>query len=182
VTALLSDTVGFIRDLPHHLVASFKATLEEAVHADLLMHVVDVSTEHVQADLDAVGRVLEEIGCKEKPQLLVLNKVDLVDDEVHVDLVRRAHPASVAVSAKTGLGLDALAQEVMRRLVGSPKQMTVRAAAGDGRLLAWIDRHATVLDRTIEDGQIVQVIRLPEQLAAEMPRVAQEGYTVTGSS
>ena len=181
VTALLSDTVGFIRDLPHHLVASFKATLEEAVHADLLLHVVDVSTEHVQADLDAVGRVLEEIGCNQKPQLLVLNKADLVEEPVHLDLVRRAHPDSVATSAKTGLGLDALAREVMERLVGPPTQVTVRAAARDGRLLAWIDRHATVLERAIANGEVVQVIRVPKGLMAEVPRVAQEGYTVTES-
>ena len=174
LTVLLSDTVGFIRDLPHHLVASFKATLEEAVHADLLLHVVDVSTEHVQADLDAVGGVLAEIGCKEKPQLLVLNKADLVEDPVHLDLVRRACPGSVVASAKTGLGLDDLAREVTERLLGPPTEMTVRTGAGDGRLLAWIDRHATVIEKTIDDGEIVQVIRLPQRLAAELPRVARE--------
>ena len=178
LTVLLSDTVGFIRDLPHHLVASFKATLEEAVHADLLLHVVDVSTEHVQADLDAVRTVLGEIGCEEKPQLLVLNKADLVEDPVHLDLVRRACPNSVTASAKTGMGLDELAREVTERLLGPPTQVTVRAAVCDGRLLAWIDRHATVLEKTIENGEIVQVIRLPARLAAELPRIAGEGSAV----
>ena len=179
VTVLLSDTVGFIRDLPHHLIASFKATLEEAVHADLLLHVVDVSTEHVRADLDAVRRVLEEIGCKDKPQLIVLNKADLVEDPVHLDLARRACPGSASVSAKTGLGLEDLARAVAERLVGPETEVEVRAAAGDGRLLAWIDRHATVLARRVVDGDVVQTIRVPERLVAEMPRVAQQTYAVT---
>ena len=178
LTALLSDTVGFIRDLPHHLVASFKATLEEAVHADLLLHVVDVSTGHVQADLDAVARVLEEIGCKEKPQLLVLNKADRVEDPLHLDLVQRACPGAVTTSALTGLGLDDLACEVARRLAGPEVEATVRAAAGDGRLLAWLERHATLLEQRIEDGQVVQKVRLPERLMAEIPRVAEEPFTI----
>jgi len=177
--ALLSDTVGFIRDLPHHLVASFKATLEEAVHADLLLHVVDVSTEHLRADLDAVGRVLAEIGCAEKPQLVVLNKADLVTDPSLLDLAKRTCPGAAVTSAKTGEGLDALARAVTERLVGPETDVTVRAAAHDGRLLAWIDQHATVLARHVEDGAIVQSLRLPERLLAAMPRVSGEPCEIT---
>ncbi|HUU10634.1 MAG TPA: GTPase HflX [Phycisphaerae bacterium] len=178
LTALLSDTVGFLRDLPHHLVASFKATLEEAIHADLLLHVVDVSTEHVHADLEAVGQVLDEIGCRDKPQLIVLNKADLVADPVDLDLVQRVCPGAVTVSAKTGAGLDELARVVTERLMGPEREATIRADAADGRLLAWIGRHATVLGRTIEDGAIVQTVRLPERLLAEIPRVARAPYTI----
>jgi GTPase len=179
LTALLSDTVGFIRDLPHHLVASFKATLEEAVHADLLLHVVDVSTDHVMADMDAVERVLKEIDCTEKPQLVVLNKADLADDPMRIELARRRKPESVVVSAKTGLGLAALADEVLLRLAGPTREMTVRSEAADGRLMAWMEQHATILDRRFEDGDIVQSVRLPERLAAEMTRVAQRPTQVT---
>ena len=179
LTALLSDTVGFIRDLPHHLVASFKATLEEAVHAHLLLHVVDVSTEHVRADLDAVARVIEEIGCRDKPQLVVLNKVDLVDDPFHLDLAKRMSPGAVAVSAKRGYGLDALARAVTERLAGPEREVTVRADAADGRLLAWLDRHAIVLDRTTADTTVVQTVRLPQRLVGEINRVAEASYTVT---
>ena len=178
-TALLSDTVGFIRDLPHHLIASFKATLEEAVHANLLLHVVDVSTDHMQADLDAVGEVLQEIGCQDKPQLVVLNKADLVPDAMHLDLARRLCPGAVATSAKTGDGLDVLAREVAVRLVGPEIEVTVRAAAHDGRLLAWIDQHATVLERKIGDETITQTVRLPERLLDAIPRVAEAAYEVT---
>ncbi len=172
VRALLSDTVGFIRDLPHHLVASFKATLEEAVHADLLLHVVDVSTEHVEADLAAVEQVLAEIGCRDKPQLVVFNKADAVEDELQIELMRRRRPESVVTSAKTGQGLETLAGAVLERLLGPPQEMVIRAAASDGRLLAWIEQHATVLERHVDDGEIVQSVRLPERLAAEVTRLA----------
>ncbi len=182
LAALLSDTVGFIRDLPHHLVASFKATLEEAVHADILLHVVDVSTEHVRADLAAVATVLEEIGCSEKPQLVVLNKVDLLADPLHLDLLQRALPGAVATSATTGAGLENLADVVTERLVGPETEATVRADAADGRLLAWIDQHATVLERSIQDGCIVQTVRLPRRLIDEIPRVAEASYTVSDVS
>lgn len=178
LTALLSDTVGFIRDLPHHLIASFKATLEEAVHARLLLHVVDVSTEHVRADLEAVGQVLEEIGCEDKPQLVVLNKVDLVTESLYLDLAERACPGAVATSAKTGAGLDDLARAVTERLMGPEKEATVCADIADGRLLAWIDQHATVIDRHIENGCVVQTVRLPERLVDEIPRVAEASYSV----
>ncbi len=173
LTVLLSDTVGFIRDLPHHLVASFKATLEEAVHADLLLHVVDVSTAHVETDVAAVEGVLGEIGCRDKPQLVVLNKIDAATDPEAVEIARRAHPGSVLTSARTGEGLDRLAEAVAERLVGPPQEVTIRAAADDGRLLAWLDQHAEVLKRWVEDGEIVERVRLPGHLVAEVARVAQ---------
>ncbi len=183
LTALLSDTVGFIRDLPHHLVASFKATLEEAVHADLLLHVVDVSTAHVAADMDAVRAVLAEIGCSDKPQLVVLNKADLVDDPMHLDLVQRRLPESAAVSAKTGLGLEDLTRRVTERLAGPLREISIRASAGDGRLLAWIEQHGTVLERHMDDGEIVQTVRLPERLVGEIQKfkVQSSRFKVHGS-
>ncbi len=182
LTALLSDTVGFIRDLPHHLVASFKATLEEAVHADLLLHVVDVSTAHVEADVAAVEGVLEEIGCGDKPELLVLNKVDLATDPEALEIARRAHPGSVVASARTGEGLDELARAVTARLVGPEEEVTVRVAADDGRLLAWLDHHADVLDRAAEDGRVVERVRLPRRLVAEIERVAERPCAVGDDS
>ena len=179
VAALLSDTVGFIRDLPHHLVASFKATLEEAVHADLLLHVVDASTAHVRADVAAVDGVLREIGCRDRPQILVLNKGDLVTDPAALDVLRREWPGSVVASAVTGLGLDDLAARVTERLVGPPRNVTVRASAADGRLLAWLERHATILERRAEDAELVHRVRLPQRLVEEIPRVAEMGFAVS---
>jgi len=141
---LLSDTVGFIRKLPHHLVASFHATLEEALEADLLLHVADASSSMTEAQIDAVAEVLGEIGCADKPTLLVLNKVDAAERSsndvplaVRLPLLAarfdrgttggglpveggggRAPVASrpVCISALTGQGLEDLAQAVMRTL------------------------------------------------------------------
>ena len=86
---LLSDTVGFIRDLPHHLIASFKATLEEARQARLLLHVVDASNPHAEEQIQAVNSVLKELGCDDKPTLLVLNKVDRVADQSYLHVLQK---------------------------------------------------------------------------------------------
>src|SRR5204863_7851406 len=94
---LLSDTVGFIRELPHHLVASFKATLEEARQARLLLHVVDASSESAEEHIKAVTAVLQELGCGSKPTLLVLNKIDRLADASLLHVLQKHHPRAVAV-------------------------------------------------------------------------------------
>src|SRR4029077_14414907 len=95
---LLSDTVGFIRELPHHLVASFKATLEEARQARLLLHVVDASNPAVEEHIKAVNEVLAEIDCDKKRSLLVLNKIDKIADRSKVHILMALHPKAVAIS------------------------------------------------------------------------------------
>ena len=102
---LLSDTVGFIRDLPHHLIASFKATLEEARQADLLLHVADASNPAAADQIAAVYRVLEELGIEAKDTMLVLNKVDAVEERCMNDL-RGRYPNAIPISAKRGRGLE----------------------------------------------------------------------------
>src|SRR5438094_4017279 len=105
---LLSDTVGFIRDLPHRLVASFKATLEETRQARLLLHVVDASNETAEEQITAVNQVLKEIGCQDKRTLLVLNKVDRLNELSNLQVLMRHHPRAVGVSAAKRRGLDEL--------------------------------------------------------------------------
>src|SRR5437870_1804542 len=109
---LLSDTVGFIRDLPHHLIASFKATLEETRQAKLLLHVVDASSPAAEQHIRAVNEVLRELGCGDKRTLLVLNKIDRVVERSVLDVLLQHHRRAVAVSGATGLGLDALREAV----------------------------------------------------------------------
>src|SRR5205814_1169568 len=92
---LLSDTVGFVRDLPHNLVASFKATLEEAIHADLLLHVLDVGHPHAQQQFDSVHQVLAEIGVTQKPEMLLLNKVDTDEGEENFPFWRTLYPDAI---------------------------------------------------------------------------------------
>src|SRR5262249_52814000 len=125
--ALLSDTVGFVRDLPHNLVASFKATLEEAVHADLLLHVLDVGHPHAQQQFDSVHQVLTEIGAKDKPELLLLNKIDTPEGEDRFPFWRTLHPDAIPVSAKTGRGLADLQEAVYQHVRGSQVDVTLEA-------------------------------------------------------
>ncbi len=112
---ILSDTVGFIADLPHHLVASFRATLMEAVDADLLIHLVDISDERHEFYIEQVNKVLQSIGAGEIPQLLVLNKADLLDP-MRLKLISKYYKGSVAISARTGENLDELLVMIEEKL------------------------------------------------------------------
>jgi GTP-binding protein HflX len=106
--ALLTDTVGFIRKLPHHLVASFHSTLVEAIEADLLLHVIDASDPHFRRQIESVEEVLDEILDTPRPTTLVFNKIDRIADGTALDGLKVEYPGSFAVSARTGEGLDRL--------------------------------------------------------------------------
>ncbi len=153
---LLSDTVGFIRDLPHHLVASFKATLEEARQAQLLLHVVDASSPTAEEQIQAVNAVLAELGCDAKPTLLVLNKADRVTDPTQLPVLMRHHPKAVVVSAATGEGLDDLRDAVIEALSADFADAEVVTAAANGRVLAYLAAHAEVY-RQQYDGDAVRL-------------------------
>jgi len=153
---LLSDTVGFIRDLPHHLVASFRATLEEAIHADLLLHVADASHDRVDAQVAAVTGVLEELGCDRCRVLLVLNKTDRIADPAWLTLLGRRYPGAMFVSARTGRGAPELAETVARRAGGLPVRVTLRANCANGRLMQYIARHARVESQSY-DGPLATI-------------------------
>ncbi len=150
--ALLSDTVGFIRKLPHDLVSSFYATLEEVRHADLLLHVIDVSSPFAREQADTVTRVLEEIGCKDSPRILVLNKCDLLKDESIAPLFRRGHEEAVLVSARTGLRLETLRNKVVEFMDRSVTPVRVAFGVANGKLHAWLVTHARVLEKSYDDS------------------------------
>ena len=161
---LLSDTVGFIRDLPHRLIASFKATLEETRQADLLLHVADASSPLVDAQIAAVRAVLTELGVDEKDTLLVLNKVDALADPAARDAVVSRYPHAVSISARTGAGLPALAAMVSDCLGRAFRDVDVRTDPGNGRLLAWLGRHGEVLSRHFTADEVVIHCRIPASL------------------
>lgn len=142
---LLSDTVGFIRDLPHGLVASFHATLSEAIGADLLLHVVDSSHPAVEQMIDAVESVLKELGADGKRTVLVLNKADLLKDEKLLERVKQRYPEWVLVSAKSGAGLTRLGQLVARIIEERELRLTIDVPAGNGRLLAFLQAHGRII-------------------------------------
>jgi len=154
--ALLSDTVGFIRRLPHHLVASFRATLEEAIHADLLLHMVDASSPVAWEQYQAVTAVLKELGCAGHKTLVLLNKIDAAQDEAAVQVLRHRLPDAIPLSAKTGAGLPGLIEEVRQLVAGPPCRATIRLSTTDGRAMAFLEQHAEILRRQY-DGRVVEM-------------------------
>lgn len=161
---LLSDTVGFVRDLPHALVASFKSTLEEARQADLLLHVVDASNPEAEQQVATVEQVLEEIGVEIRDFVLVLNKVDAVENREVIDMLRAKYASSVTVSAKTGKGLEQLAAVVAERLANGFVDVDIETSVGNGKLFSWLAEHAEVLDRSYQDSRVSLHTRLPRKL------------------
>jgi GTPase len=151
---LLSDTVGFVRDLPHNLVASFKATLEEAVHADLLLHVLDVGHPHAEQQFKSVHEVLEEIGAEDRPQILLLNKTDTEEGAEAYPVWRPLYPDAIPVSAKTGAGLAELQEAVYQAVRGQQVDVTLEADVTNGRLISFIESHTRVQDREVLDGKM----------------------------
>lgn len=144
VAAMLSDTVGFVRDLPHSLVASFRATLEEALHADLLLHVIDASHPQALQQIATVERVLEELGGENHRLLGVLNKVDAVEQPEQLAILRARLRDPVTVSAVTGEGLHELAQSVLDRYRDGCVRVLVRAPPASGKLQAYIRAHGHI--------------------------------------
>jgi GTP-binding protein HflX len=158
--ALLSDTVGFIRRLPHHLVASFHATLEEASHADLLLHVVDISDEAPHSQVRAVNEVLEQIGAADTATLMVLNKIDRPHDEVELGMLRATYPFSVAVSALHGDGIEQLRELVLSYMNRELADVEIWSHCGNGRLIAMLAENGHILSQEYRDDYTRIVARV----------------------
>jgi GTP-binding protein HflX len=148
-TLLVSDTVGFVRKLPHQLVEAFRSTLDEVTHADLLLHVVDGSAPEPEAHIDAVRSVLGEIGASEVPELLVVNKADL-SPSAH-KLAER-HEGSVVVSATTGEGIEDLLRATANRLRAADRVFELVVPFERGDVLAAVHREGEVVDEVQGEG------------------------------
>jgi GTPase len=175
-TYLITDTVGFIRKLPHQLVDAFAATLEETKRADLLLHVVDASApeEELLQMTRAVDDVLEGIGTGAQPRLLVLNKADAIDDARRRELAFR-HPDAVLVSALTGEGLDALGERIAAEFERTLRDVELLVPFSEGATLSELHDFAGDLQREdTEDGVRVSV-RLPSVVAERYDRYAVNG-------
>lgn len=160
---LLSDTVGFIRDLPHHLIASFKATLEEARRADLLLHVADAGNPAALSQITAVYKVLEELGIREKDTILVLNQIDKIREPGVVDALTRQYPSAIPVSAKARTGLSRLAAAVSDALTQHFLDVDVETDVSNGRLLAYLAQHGEILSRTYVGQRVSIHCRMPRE-------------------
>lgn len=162
---ILSDTVGFISDLPHELIMAFRATLEEVLAADLVIHIRDVASENTKQQRQDVLQVLENLGFKDiqnSPQYIeVLNKIDLLAAEKKAEMQRKtAASGTVCVSALTGEGQNELLQLIDERLADGLEIEEIRIPAADGRKLAWLYAHSEVLTRTDEEDDIVLTVRI----------------------
>jgi GTP-binding protein HflX len=177
--ALVTDTVGFIRKLPHHLVASFRATLEETAEADLLLHVIDASQPTWEEQRIIVEEVLEDLGVGDRPRLLVFNKIDLLDQESLFALqerIGRLVKNAIFVSALHDGGLEPL-RRALGSAIRSRRPLTeIRFSASDGKLLAEIHRGGEVLDQKTDGDQLVIRARVDEALAG---RLRQAGAKLT---
>lgn len=167
---LLSDTVGFIRDLPHHLIASFRATLEEACQADLLLHVADASSATVEDQISAAYHVLEEIGIEAKDTLLVINKIDALADRNRIDAILNRYPHGVPISAKNGEGLENLALAVSDALSRNFVDVDVEMGVENGRAMAYLAANGEILSKTYNASRVIAHCRIPKGLLGRLDR------------
>jgi GTP-binding protein HflX len=159
VKVILTDTVGFIRHLPHQLVASFRATLAEVREADLLLHVVDATDPQVDAHIEAVDETLDEVGAADRPRLLVFSKADRVFEPATLDRLLRIHDDAVAVSGLTGDGVDGLLGTMLRKFQRQMVSRTFTIPDGHWDLVALVRASGTVVREEQLEGRLRLVVR-----------------------
>ncbi len=169
---LLTDTVGFLRKLPHTLIESFKATLEEVSQADLLIHVVDLSHPRVDEHIEAVNNVTKELGAFGKQTLMVFNKIDALQNPELADVYRNRFPGSVAISARTGAGVATLVQALEGELGSWRLRSRFRVPLTEAGLIAEIHRIGHVLELHYEDEFALIVAHVPAQLEQKLSAFA----------
>ena len=162
---LLIDTVGFIRKLPHLLVAAFKSTLEEALSADILLHLIDASHPAALDQAETTYEVLKELGAQDKPVITVLNKKDLLESEAPIMRMKLKYPHTVAISALTGEGFGELEEVMTKELAKLRRRVDLRIPQSDYRIVAEIQRHGLILKQEYEENDILIDAELPLWLA-----------------
>jgi GTP-binding protein HflX len=160
---LLSDTVGFIKKLPHQLVAAFKATLEEVSEADLLLHVVDVSHPEAEAQIAAVNVVLEELDATDIPMLTVFNKIDRLKNQDDLQLLQCQYPEALSISAQRGDGIPALIDALTHRFAERGMPLSLSIPYTDGKALDLLYKHGTVLNTEYATEAVHVKVRLPNR-------------------
>lgn len=167
---LLSDTVGFIRKLPHHLVASFKSTLDEVREADILLHVVDISHPLFEEQMSVVNETLDELGATGKPTIIVFNKIDRLENRNVIGYLTTSHPDAVFVSATRGIRMSALREHLVARLDGQVVEQTLTVKAADYRTIALLHETAEILEKSYDGDTITVRYRIRKLLADRMTR------------
>ena len=170
-TILLSDTVGFIRKLPHHLVASFKSTLDEVREADVLLHVVDVSHPLFEEHIAVANETLEEIGAQGKSTITVFNKIDRLPDRAITGYLTRTYPNAVFVSATRGINMSAMTNEMIVLLDGSISEQTITFGQDDYPIISQIHDMAEIIDKHYEGDTVTIRFRMNRRYADRLNKV-----------
>jgi GTPase len=183
---ILSDTVGFISDLPTHLVAAFRATLEEVLEADIIVHVRDISHPETEYQKQDVETVLDDLGVLERMRsgrsLEVLNKIDLMNAEDLESLTRRADDYQITISAVTGAGCVDFVSRVEEMLGAGDLTLCYDIDPADGAAIAWLHQHGKVLEQTITDDHLsLSVVLAPDDASRFDDRFSQTGKSVAAS-
>jgi GTPase len=160
---LMTDTVGFIRKLPHHLVAAFKSTLEEVTEADLLLHVVDLLSPLYEDQIRVVQETLEDLGAADKTTLLVFNKIDRLNDRSIISALSEKYPQSVCISAMRGINIVSLKEKIQQLVNTEFVEETIVIPQSDPRLISAVYDFGEVLDRSYEDNSVHLIVRVPRK-------------------
>ena len=165
---LLTDTVGFVRNLPHRLVEAFKATLEESVLADFIIHVLDASSAEVEKYYETTMEVLDELGAGDKPVITVLNKIDVLNDPVKLAGLEVSFPNTISVSAITGKGCDELLLKCSEMLADRVSTQTYRIPQSRGDLSGLLHRDAKVLETEYDGNDMIVKAVVPASIAGKL--------------
>ena len=176
---ILSDTVGFIKKLPHHLITSFEATLEEVRWADFLLHVVDASSPDVIEQVTAVNNVLKELDCEKKPIIMVLNKADVLKDSSIITFFKSKYDNTVTISALTGQDIEILKREMVNFADMGSTEIKLECGVSNGKLLAYIYENSRVLKRTFINTSVHFHIVIEEKNLSKLYQLGGEDLTVT---
>lgn len=160
---ILIDTVGFIRKLPHQLVVAFRSTLEEVIHTDILLHLIDASSPTAEAQAIATHDVLKELGAEKHPIITVLNKADAVSSPLILHKLRVLYPKTVAISAKTGDGLDELMEVMTKELSAMRKRVKLRIPQSHYALVSELMREGKVLSSEYEENDVLMDVEIPSR-------------------
>jgi GTPase len=167
---LLSDTVGFIRKLPHHLVASFKSTLDEVVEADILLHVVDICSPLFEEQVAIVNTTLEEIGAQGKPTVTVFNKIDRVKDRTIIPYLAKSHANAVFISAARGINMGKLEKKIIELLEDSITEETLTLGQKDYAVISKIHDLGEILEKKYDGEEIVIRFRMNKAAAERLKK------------
>lgn len=181
VDILMTDTVGFIRKLPHDLVASFKSTLEEITEADLLIHVVDVTSPVFEEQIVIVKDTLEDLGCAAKPTLMVFNKIDRLEDRGLLRELAEEHPRSVFISATRGINLLGLKDQVKTLLEEEFVERTFTVSQGDQKLISLLHTIAEIQERNYVENAVILKVRIPRSKVEHLEQLVKHSKGDNGA-